>query len=534
MAGFPLLLALLLAIATPAYSSGLNRRDGSVISNCKHDVAVTFDEGPSQWQDEIVDEFDCLGGKATFFVGGNHDSCIYSEDNVQKLRYAYEAGHLIASNSWSNADFSTLTEAQIDVEIKRLDEAVIKILGVKPKVFRAPSSLPEAAASYITTKHGKTVVSFDTDANAGSTADGIYQVYQGLASQGTGHPHLVRSSEAQSITMDAMDLGSIEALTEANIRLVTVADCLDTLPYETIGNYGVRDSSWTCDGSYTPPTSTCTQTYSATASDKTCAIIAAKFGVTAQALQFANEFLNCGDIWAWTPVCIPSVAATNPITCSRTYNTAAGETCQTIAAKFGVTAESLFSANTFVTCNNIWAGTPLCIPPVPPSTSTTSAAPPTGTCASTYNSAAGETCTTIEQKFGLATGAIKQYNSFVTCTDIWAGTPLCIPSGGVKCASQYTAGDNETCITVGDKFGLSATAIYDANTFVGCDNIWKGTPLCIPPGGRACSNTITSWPGATCDTIAGAYGTTSANIKLWNTFVDCSNIWTNSPICVAH
>lgn len=36
----------------------------------------------------------------------------------------------------SHADFSSLSNAQIDVEIQRTDEAIVKILGVKPKIFR--------------------------------------------------------------------------------------------------------------------------------------------------------------------------------------------------------------------------------------------------------------------------------------------------------------------------------------------------------------------------------------------------------------
>ena len=128
---------------------------------------------------------------------------------------------------------------------------------------------------------------------------------------------------------------------EAGIKMVTVAECLDIAPYEVVGNYGVRDSSWTCDGSWSPPAaSTCAQTYIATATDKTCATIAAKFGVTPQALYFSNQFLNCLDVYQWTPVCIPNgqpfsrlafhpltlalAPATIPIACAQKYTTSAG------------------------------------------------------------------------------------------------------------------------------------------------------------------------------------------------------------------
>ena len=68
--------------------------------------------------------------------------------------------------------------------------------------------------------------------------------------------------------------------------------------------------------------------------------------------------------------------------------------------------------------------------PAPPSTtttatSTTSSAPPTATCAYTYYSKAGETCTSIETTLGLPTGTIKQYASYVDCSNIWSNTPVC-------------------------------------------------------------------------------------------------------------
>jgi hypothetical protein len=172
------------------------------------------------------------------------------------------------------------------------------------------NSLSGDAATYITTRWGKTVVSFDKDSgdtNAGATSQGIYQFYQGLANEGQGHPHLVRSDETQSIAVDALDLGTAGLFTAAGIRLVTVSQCLDIAPYDVVGNYGIRDDSWTCDGAWSPSgTSTCAQTYTTTASDTTCAAIAAKFGVTAQAIYFANPFLNCQDVWNFTPVCIPA------------------------------------------------------------------------------------------------------------------------------------------------------------------------------------------------------------------------------------
>ena len=41
-----------------------------------------------------------------------------------------------ASHTWSHANLLTLSHDQIDYEIQRIDEAFVKILGVRPKFFR--------------------------------------------------------------------------------------------------------------------------------------------------------------------------------------------------------------------------------------------------------------------------------------------------------------------------------------------------------------------------------------------------------------
>jgi len=41
-----------------------------------------------------------------------------------------------ASHTWSHANLQSLSHDQIDYEIQRLDEAFVKILGVRPKFLR--------------------------------------------------------------------------------------------------------------------------------------------------------------------------------------------------------------------------------------------------------------------------------------------------------------------------------------------------------------------------------------------------------------
>jgi LysM repeat protein len=163
-----------------------------------------------------------------------------------------------------------------------------------------------------------------------------------------------------------------------------------------------------------------------------------------------------------------------------------------------------------------------------------------------YTAPSATTCDSVASIFGITAAAVQAANSFVSCDNIWSGTDLCIPSIGqtstsssvppsATCVSTYIAGEQETCSSIGAKYGLSGDAILTANTFLNCSDIWQWTPICIPSGGSTpCTQTISSQAGDTCDSIGAAHGVSGAQILAWNTFLSCSDIWTNSPVCVSH
>jgi len=192
----------------------------------------------------------------------------------------------------------------------------------------------------------------------------------------------------------------------------------------------------------------CKTTYYSQTGD-TCATMDKMYGLVSGTILAANSFLQCSDVWAGTPICVPD----GPYGCSQTYSSKQGDTCDSIEEAFELEEGSILAANTFLTCSDIWANTAICIPndDCTP-TSTTTALSSTSTpanCKSTYNSVPKDTCESLEQAFNLVSGTIKSANSFVTCDDIWTGTPLCIPDGPYKedigCTIQtYYSEPNDT------------------------------------------------------------------------------------------
>lgn len=180
------------------------------------------------------------------------------------------------------------------------------------------------------------------------------------------------------------------------------------------------------------------------------------------------------------------------------YTSQAGDTCASIAAPFGLTADDIYAANTFLDCQNIWANTPICIPFPRPTATITGTFYPVPTCEFTYTSQQGDTCDTLAVRFHVTSDEILAYNSFLSCDNIWANTPICVPpmdpittdpitittvtdpwvDPGTTvpvptCSVTYTSVEGDTCDSIGSLFGISGNSVYQANTFLSCNDICK-------------------------------------------------------------
>lgn len=84
--------------------------------------------------EEILNILDKYNVKASFFVLG-----IWAEKYPDKIRMIYERGHEIGNHSYSHKLPSKSSSAQLAVEIDKCNDAVEKIIGIKPQLYRAPS-----------------------------------------------------------------------------------------------------------------------------------------------------------------------------------------------------------------------------------------------------------------------------------------------------------------------------------------------------------------------------------------------------------
>ncbi|WVQ73535.1 hypothetical protein IAR50_003111 [Cryptococcus sp. DSM 104548] len=219
-----------------------------VIDNCnkKGTIALTFDDGPYKYEQDVVNALD--GGKGTFFFNGENYVCIY--DRADDIKALYDAGHTIGSHTWSHADLNKLSESEINDELEKVETAFIKILGVKPLYFRPPYGNINDQAKKVLGERGYKKIfmwSDDTeDANGASTSDSE-KVLDGIAKDYP-NPHLVLSHSTIHGTSQKVLPHSVPKLKAAGYDLVTVGQCIGTSesPYKKVGSPQKKDSSWKC------------------------------------------------------------------------------------------------------------------------------------------------------------------------------------------------------------------------------------------------------------------------------------------------
>ncbi|KAK0205082.1 carbohydrate esterase family 4 protein [Desarmillaria ectypa] len=240
---------LTVALAVTALSHPTKRQSVGVITSCTvpKTAALTFDDGPYIYSQQIVDTLDANGAKGTFFVNGNNYGCIYGDAEVQAIRNAYSKGHQIASHTWAHKDLATLSRNEVDSEFTGVDRALESILGVKIAFMRPPFGSYSDAVLQVAAAHNQSVINWDFDSgdsDGKSAAESNSQYDSRVASRP--NTILTLNHETYESTSSTVLPHAIEVLQGAGYKLVTVAECLGLPPYLSVGKAGTKDASWTC------------------------------------------------------------------------------------------------------------------------------------------------------------------------------------------------------------------------------------------------------------------------------------------------
>lgn len=99
-------------------------------------VAFTFDDGPNaKYTEEVRAVLEKYDAHATFFVVGVHGTFTRAGEVMKNV---INAGHEIASHTYSHPNLTKLTAEQIREEEKKSSDMIYELCGVRPTLMRAP------------------------------------------------------------------------------------------------------------------------------------------------------------------------------------------------------------------------------------------------------------------------------------------------------------------------------------------------------------------------------------------------------------
>jgi peptidoglycan/xylan/chitin deacetylase (PgdA/CDA1 family) len=97
-------------------------------------IALTFDDGPHKHTLKLLKVLKEKNVKASFFCIGKH-----VENHPEIVKKIYADNHILGNHSFYHGDtFSFQSTEKITKELKETNDLIFKLIGIKPKLFRAP------------------------------------------------------------------------------------------------------------------------------------------------------------------------------------------------------------------------------------------------------------------------------------------------------------------------------------------------------------------------------------------------------------
>jgi len=140
---------------------------------CTGYVGLTFDDGPSNDHTPgLLNALKQSGLRATMFNEGQ-----FAAAYPAQVQAEVNAGMWVGNHSYTHPHLTTLSQAQIDSEIARTQQAIANAGGGTPKLFRPPYGETNATVQTVEAKYGLTQIIWDVDSADwnGASTDAIVQ-----------------------------------------------------------------------------------------------------------------------------------------------------------------------------------------------------------------------------------------------------------------------------------------------------------------------------------------------------------------------
>ncbi|WP_433433577.1 polysaccharide deacetylase family protein [Nonomuraea sp. CA-141351] len=98
-------------------------------------VALTFDDGPGDYTDRLLDLLRQRDVRATFFVIGQ---MVAADKGGRMTRRIVDEGHEIGNHTWSHPPLAGLSHEEVERQLQHTEDLVEKLTGVRMQVMRPP------------------------------------------------------------------------------------------------------------------------------------------------------------------------------------------------------------------------------------------------------------------------------------------------------------------------------------------------------------------------------------------------------------
>jgi peptidoglycan-N-acetylglucosamine deacetylase len=192
-------------------------------------VALTFDDGPDRnYTNQILDILKREHVPATFFVVG-HMAQAYPD----VLRRIDQEGHIIGNHSWNHPQFTKLSKAKVDFQIKHTNEVIQRVIAKEPILVRPPYGSIEQELAKELNQEGFKIINWSVDTLdwQKKKPDAILgTVKRQIRPGGIILQHSAGGPQLKSTVAALPDM--IAFLKQNHYQFVTVDELLGVLPYK--------------------------------------------------------------------------------------------------------------------------------------------------------------------------------------------------------------------------------------------------------------------------------------------------------------
>ncbi len=142
-------------------------------------VALTFDDGPTERVESLLELLEQLDVKATFFLVGSD-----IETSPQLAAAIVQAGHQVGSHSWSHRRMVLVTPGFVREELSKTDAAICAAGYTRDIAFRPPYGKKFLALPWVLRQQGKKTITWDIEPETDkATAQSSERIAQAVLSE---------------------------------------------------------------------------------------------------------------------------------------------------------------------------------------------------------------------------------------------------------------------------------------------------------------------------------------------------------------